>query len=239
MRRVALVILAQVISAAPLSAQFEGTVTARAMNLNAAGEAMTMKMFIKGAKQATVITMPASAGPMAGLEMRMIIDAQSNTSTTLMPIPPMMQQMPAAANAKGIKNVIDLANVGREERGSKDDAQVKKLGTRERIAGVDCDDYEITSSNGKSMRACVTESLGRFFLPQTSNPMGRRGGGSSSPAWARAFGGRPWFPLKVWDNDKIDLEVTAVERGSVPASLFEIPDGYVDFATLFRGRGGR
>jgi hypothetical protein len=240
MRRLAVIVLAQVVSAAPLSAQFEGTVTARASNLNGTGEEMTMKMFIKGTKQATVITMPASAGPMAGLEMRMIVDAQTNTATTLMPIPPMMQQMPAAANAKGIKSVIDLSNVGRGDRGTNDDVQVKKLGTHERIAGFDCDDYEITSSNGKSMRACVTESLGRFVLPGVSGPMGRRGGASSSPAWARAFGGRPWFPLKVWNNDgKVDLEVTGVERGQVSASLFEIPDGYVDMATLFRGRGGR
>jgi hypothetical protein len=34
------------------------------------------------------------------------------------------------------------------------------------------------------------------------------------------------------------MEVTSVEKGSVPASMFEIPAGYVDMGAMMRGRGG-
>jgi hypothetical protein len=67
--------------------------------------------------------------------------------------------------------------------------------------------------------------------------MGRRGG-SSVPSWSKAFGDRPAFPLKVWSEDgKMDLEVTSVDRAPVAASVFEIPEGYVDMSAM-RGRSG-
>jgi hypothetical protein len=237
MRRSALILLAQLATAAPLAAQFEGTVTARLSNVGPADE-MMMKVAMKGDRQVTTVTMPASAGPMAGLEMRAIYDPKANTLTSLVPLPPMMQQMAAASNAKGIKNVTDLSNAGNS--GSSDDKlDVKKLGTHEKIAGFECDDYEITPANGKPARACITQALGHFMFPQTGNGMGRRGGNGGAPAWSQAFGGHPGFPLKVWNSDgQTMMEVTSVDRGTVAASLFEIPEGYVDMATLLRGRGG-
>ena len=87
------------------------------------------------------------------------------------------------------------------------------------------------------MQACITESLGRFVFPQTGGGMGGRGNGAPPP-WTTAFGGRPAFPLKVSQSDgTVVMEVLSVNRAPVPASLFEIPDGYVDMASLFR-RGG-
>jgi hypothetical protein len=239
MRRPALVLLAQLVVAAPLAAQFEGTISMRMSNTNGQGEDMMMKISIKGDKQASVLTMPASAGPMSGMEARMIVEPKTGVATTLMPLPPGMQQMPGAANAKGIKMVFDFSKAGGDM--SKQKVDIKKLGSHQRIAGIDCDDYEITPANGKVSRACIAEALGYFVFPQTSGAMGRRGGaGSQSPAWARAFGGRPGFPLKVWSLDgSTAMEVTSVDRVAVPASLFEIPEGYVDMATLMRGRGGQ
>jgi hypothetical protein len=34
------------------------------------------------------------------------------------------------------------------------------------------------------------------------------------------------------------MEVTSVDRAPVAASLFEIPDGYVDMSAMMRGRSG-
>lgn len=49
------------------------------------------------------------------------------------------------------------------------------------------------------------------------------------------------FPLKVWSPEgKMAMEVTAIDKGSVPESMFTIPDGYVDMAAMMGGmRGGR
>ena len=104
---------------------------------------------------------------------------------------------------------------------------------------MSCDDYQITDENGKSVKACITSSLGRFMLPDMSGGMGRRGGGGGQPAWAKAFGDRPAFPLKVVSDDgSTSMEVTSVDRAPVAASLFEIPDGYVDMSAMMRGRSG-
>lgn len=230
MRRISSILLLTTLVASPLAAQFEGTVNVKLTT--ASGEPLAMKMLIKGDKEVSIMTMPPSAGPMAGMEMRSIFDAKANTLTSLMPFPPGMPAMSGMADAKGFKSVLDFSKLDSSESSK---ATVKKLGTNERIAGYECEDYEITSANGSVTRACVTHSLGKFVFPEGG--MGRRGG-SQAPPWAKAFGNRPGFPLKVWKPDgKVDLEVTSVEKGSVPASMLEIPAGYVDMAGM-RGRGG-
>ena len=238
MRRTALILLVQVAAAAPLAAQFEGTVNMR-VSAGPQNAPMDMKMVSKGDLQATILTMPANTGPMAGMEMRMVFDPKTSTATTLMPLPPGLSQMPALANAKGIKTVIDLSKMAASNGPQSDETiDVKKLATTETVAGVECQDYEITSSKGKSMRACISQSLGHFLFPQMSGPMGGRGG-ASAPAWTKAFGTHPGFPLKVWSTDgEVAMEVTSIQRGAVPAGIFEIPEDYVDMSAMFRGRGG-
>jgi hypothetical protein len=238
MRRLTLLVLLQFAAAAPLAAQFEGTVSMKLSNAGANAGDMTMKMLVKGDQQATILTMPPSAGPMGGMEMRMVYDPKTMTATTLIPLPAQLAQMPALANAKGLKTVIDLAKAKADAAAQQTDehVDVKKLGTTEKIAGYDCDDYEITSSSNKPMRACIAQSLGHFLFPSLGG-MGR--GAAQSPAWTKAFGTNPGFPLKVWSTTgEMAMEVTSIERGSVPSSMFEIPEGYVDMKALFGGRGG-
>lgn len=216
----------------PLQAQFEGTLI---MKLRpSGGSEQNMKVEIKGDRQVTIMTLPQDAGPMAGMEMRAIYDANARTVTTLLPVPPMMAQMPALANAKGIKSVVDLSKV--ETDTLHEDVSIKKLGTSEKVAGIDCDDYEITSGKEPPTRACVASTLGRFLYPRQTGGMGRR---AAPPAWIRAFGNKPVFPVKVWSTDgAVAMEVTSVQRGSIPESEFQVPEGYVDMSAMMRGRGG-
>src|SRR4029079_5317457 len=151
MRRFTMLVLAQLAAAAPLAAQFEGTVTMKVTGVGQAGD-ISMKMLVKGDQQATLLTMPASAGPMGGLEMRMVYDPKTMTATSLMPIPTQMAQAPMFANAKGIKTVIDLGKAAANPNLEQETVDIKKLGTSEKIAGYDCDDYELTSSKGEPKR---------------------------------------------------------------------------------------
>lgn len=216
---------------ASLSAQFEGTLEMK-LHTNGGGE-QTMKVEIKGDRQVTIMPLPADAGPMAGMEMRAIYDQKARTVTTLLPVPAMMAQMPALANAKGIKNVVDLS--GLEADSLHDDATIRKLGTSEKVAGIDCDDYEITSGTEAPTRACIASTLGRFLYPRQTGGMGRR---TTTPAWVRAFGNRPVFPVKVWSTDGkgVSMEVTSAQRGAIPESEFQVPNGYVDMSSMMRGR---
>lgn len=225
---------------------FEGKVTVRvAAGTAGAPRSFDMTMFIKGEQSAMTMTMPAdgNAGAMAGQQIRMIMDGVAGTTTTLMPLPPQMAQaIPGASGAKGLKITMsraDLAKVQSSEDHSDSKVTVRKLGTSEKIAGYSCDDYEVTGEKGESWRMCASSNLGNFVFPTVRNPMGGRG--SSAPGWARAFGNRPMFPLKVWspnDSASVAFEVTAIERVAVPASTFVIPEGYMDMSALMRGRGG-
>ncbi|HEY6830155.1 MAG TPA: DUF4412 domain-containing protein [Gemmatimonadaceae bacterium] len=239
MRRMLASVLLPLAAAAPLAAQqFEGTVNMKMTGNAPNAEGMTMRMAIKGDQQVTIVTLPATSGPLAGQEVRAIMDPKSQTVTTLIPMPPGMGAMVGQPDAKGMKMIVDLSKSTGPAAASK--ADIKKLGTTQKIAGLSCDDYQITDENGKSVKACITSSLGRFVLPDMSGGMGgRRGGGGGQPAWAKAFGDRPAFPLKVWSDDgNTNMEVTSVDRAPVAASLFEIPDGYVDMSAMMRGRSG-
>jgi hypothetical protein len=197
---------------------------------------MDAKYQIKGEKTAMVMIAPASAGPMAGSEIRMIMDPAAKTMTMLMPVPAGMGGM-LPADAKGIKMVtpLDGSATGQGETGPA--PTITKLGTSQTIAGMKCDDFEVVYEKTKTMM-CLATGMAKFTFPDMSGGMGGRGrGGNSSPAWAKALGSNPGFPLKVWEGSgKVAMEVTAIERGTVPAAAFETPAGYMDMGGMMGGR---
>src|SRR5690348_2506790 len=86
MRRMLASVLLPLAAAAPLAAQqFEGTVNMKMTGNAPNAEGMTMRMAIKGDQQVTIVTLPATSGPLAGQEVRAIMDPKSQTVTTLIP----------------------------------------------------------------------------------------------------------------------------------------------------------
>jgi hypothetical protein len=197
-----------------------------------------MKTATRGDRTVTTLVMDPDADPMAGVEVRTIADRKANMLTTLTPMPA-GTTLPAAitggVEAKGIKMVEPLADQS-DLGGVSLDAKpnIRKLGTSETIAGVSCDDYEIKEEKAALMRACITTALGEFAFPISGRGM-MGGRGSATPGWARAFGGKPGFPLKVWSSDgSVALQVTEIDRTPAADSAFAIPEGYVTMP----GRGG-
>lgn len=226
--------------ALPLGAQgFEGTMTMRIAAPD--GTQMEARTMVKGSQMAMALTAPASAGPMAGAEIRMIVDRSAKTATMLMPIPAGMGGggfLPP--DAKGIK-IVNPIDGGEAASGAAAAPAVeyKKLGTSQTIAGLKCDDYEFTS-DGQTIRSCLAANVGMFYYPSLGGGMmGGRGGrgAAGAPAWSKGVGQAPGFPLKVWSTDnKVSMEVTAIDRAAVPASTFEVPAGYIDMAGMMGGR---
>ena len=209
------------ILAAPMAAQeCRGTISMR-MSAGQSGQLVDTKVYIADGKQAMVMTSPS--GPMAGSEMRIVTNPAANTATILIST----TMMPGA---KGLKMVSELG--GGTPPADAPAMTAKPLGTTQTIAGMRCEDYEVTSE-GQVMRMCMTEALGRFALPDMSG--GARG--PQRPGWVQAFGNRALFPLKVTSADsRTSMEVTAVERGAPPAAMFdESPEGY---ATMPAGMPG-
>ncbi len=220
--------------ALPLGAQaFEGTM---AMRVGAPdGTQMDVKYMIKGEKMGMTMIAPASTGPLAGAEIRMVIDQTAKTMTMLMPVPAAMAAM-LPPDTKGIKlvNPIGGAEAGAGEGGAA--VVFKKLGTSQTIAGLKCEDYESTS-DGQTARSCFATNVGMFSYPSLGGGMGGRGRAAAAPGWAKGLATAPGFPLKVWSTDgTVAMEVTAIDRSAVPASAFDIPAGYMDLAGMMGGR---
>ncbi len=226
----ATLLLLPLLAAAPLTAQFEGTVAMTVSAKEMGNESIDMKYHVKGDKVAMVMIAPASTGPMAGAEMRMILDPAAAKMTMLLPVAGEMAAM--MGGAKGIKMVTDLKNLPTDDAMAPE-GSVKKLGTSQKIAGRSCDDYEVTTE-GETFTMCLADGLGRFMFA-AGGGMGRN---ASVPKWARNLDGK--FPLKITDKKgSATVTVTSITPGTVPAAIFAIPADYQDMGGMMGGMGGR
>lgn len=207
--------------AAPMAAQdFTGTITMRTTE-ESSGTAMTMKLYLDGGRQAVVMNAPS--GPMAGGEMRMVTNPANGKATMFITMPGM------PGGGKGMKMEMDIPN---DASDSDPNITVKPLGTSQTIAGIRCEDYEVTT-DGEKINICGASDLGRFRMPS----IGGMGRGNANAAWTRAFGNRPVFPLKVWTNSGTAMEVTSIERGAVDQAMFDTnTPGYMNAPGIPGGR---
>ncbi|MGH7583584.1 MAG: DUF4412 domain-containing protein [Gemmatimonadales bacterium] len=222
MRRILFASLLPIVSAVPLTAQFDGVIT---MKMGDADHQMDVKYFVSGQRAAFTMLAPANSGPISGKEIRGVIDFSTMKETVLIPM-----QM---GGMNGMKMVVDL-NKAAGDNDKTSTYSMKDLGTTETIAGLTCEDFEIDNNGKLEDRACMNKQSGHFAMSMV-------GGNARGTAWMRAFGQNvEAFPLKVTDSDgKPMMLVTSVQKGGVPSDIFTIPDGYMEMPSMGgRGRGG-
>jgi Domain of unknown function (DUF4412) len=126
-------------------------------------------------------------------------------------------------------SVMDLKKMRDEARSqSKETYTVQRLG-RDSVAGLACEKAAVTSSKGDVFDVCVSRELGASS--DWISAMSHRGG---TGFWFGALreNGLEGFPVRWSTRRKGDtepsmvMEVTHVERKSLPASLFQVPAGY-------------
>ncbi len=127
-------------------------------------------------------------------------------------------------------SIWDLSKSREEAKNvSKETYTVKKLG-RDMVAGLSCQSALLTSSKGDEIEACVS----REFAVSSDwiTAMNRNDAGSGSWIHALKNAGVEGFPVR-WStrskgskNTTMTMELTRVEKKSLPASLFEVPAGY-------------
>jgi hypothetical protein len=113
---------------------------------------------------------------------------------------------------------------------SSDDVKLEKTNETEKILGYTATKYIVTNKDGKH-EMWLAEGLGSF-AGYTANPMGRgRGSNSQPPAWERALAGKDLFPLRVvgLGKENFRMEVTAINKQTLPDALFAPPPGYQKF----------
>lgn len=97
---------------------------------------------------------------------------------------------------------------------------ITRTGKKETIAGYECEHVLIAAGQG-STDVCMARGLGPFLAA------GATLGAAALPAWQRALADDGGFPLKVSRGDgTTQLEVTKIEKRTLPASLFAVPDNY-------------
>jgi hypothetical protein len=118
-----------------------------------------------------------------------------------------------------------------QEKNHKEQAPPVATGRTETIAGYTASEYKYTDDKGQVTDLWLAKGLGAFMYPAAQNPMGR--GGAPSPEWEKIAREGGMFPMRVIGHDKNGneisrMEVTKVEKGSLPDSLFST-DGYEEF----------
>jgi hypothetical protein len=134
----------------------------------------------------------------------------------------MVQTLPDPAAQKA---AAEKAGVSAPAKPS--DTKLVNTGETETILGYPCTKYLITTSKGTAA-IWATNELGVFG--------GLFQGGRRSQApqeWEAAVKGGGFFPMRVVSSEggteKFRLEVTAVQKESLPDSLFAAPDGWRKF----------
>ncbi len=208
------------------AATFEGKVSFKLTT--ARGQAQEIRQSIKGDK--VRIEMPGQ-NTMGGI----IIDSTKREMTVTMDAQKMYLVMPMANPA------APAGGTGKTEEAP----QLEKTGEKEKILGYLAEKFVATQGNSQT-ELWLAEGLGAFMGLGNGGPAGGRGGRGAAPQpWERALSGKDLFPLRVVTHDKdskenFRMEVTAIEKQTLPDSLFAPPADFqkMDMGGMMGGMKG-
>jgi hypothetical protein len=155
----------------------------------------------------------------------MIMDTKTRQLTILMPQQKMymVQQMGENATPTALPDGTPIAHASARPNGS-----FTNTGIKEDILGYSCTKLLVTSDKGTA-EIWVTDQLGDFAGLMQSG-FGRR---QAPPEWETALKGAGFFPMRVINTEKSGkvskIDVTSVDKESLPDSLFSPPDGWRKF----------
>lgn len=214
-RRVAVCILT--LTTATLASAFEGKIE---MKNTVGKESMPMTYFVKGTLMR--MEMKAEGGKRKGKgeeSVAMILDTAALEMTILMESEKMymVQKLPRDQVEKAQKDA---------------DMEFKPTGRKEKIAGIDAEEY-VGVSKKQRVEIWVTKELGKYM---TANPGGPMGGKKKADAWAIFAEKENFFPLRTISRANKEgapedsrMEVISVDKSAQPDSLFKPPADYQKF----------
>ena len=223
-----------VLNAAP----FEGKVRMRMTTGDAKkSEPMDLDYRIKDGLVRTDMQMKDKSGK-PGMSIGTIIDPKKQEATVLMP----EQQMYMVSSFAGKGGGAAPAKPGapRDTAGKAPEYKLEKTGETETILGYKCEKY-LLKEDKTTMAMWLTSDLGDFagFGSAAASPFGGRGAAAAnspqSQEWAKVLAGKSLFPMRVVGSNTADsketfrMEVTAIEKQSLPASDFAPPPGWKKF----------
>ncbi len=135
-------------------------------------------------------------------------------------------------------SVVDAKAVDERGKTPKEAFTVKKLGT-ETVAGLSCQNVLLTSSKGTEFEVCAAKELAASsdWLASLNrrNPEGASWLGALKEQGIEGFPVR-WVIRKKGSTQPLTtMEMTRIEKKSLPASLFDVPAGYTQTQFTMRG----
>jgi hypothetical protein len=187
---------------------FEGVI---AYDVTMAGMNMQITQMVKG----TMIRQEMQ-GPMG--QMVNLTDTESGVLTTLMPAQKMYMRMDLKAMAQ------QMGQDAKAQQPKPED--FKSTGEKETIAGQSCEHYSYTQES-MTLDVCIAQGLG--FVPLMSAGMNQGAGQAADVAeWKKRFP-NGFLPLEMnmtGQGQTMTMRATSVEKKSLGADLFKVPDGY-------------
>ena len=157
-----------------------------------------------------------------GMKAVFLIDVKANKSLMIVDAMKMYMETPQAAG----------------EDSAKPKSEITKTGKTQKILGYDCEEFLVKEGEQES-DVWVTKELGSFELFRMGGSRQR----SNAETWQKAIGGNGGFPLlastKSAGKELSTLKVTKVDKKSLDASIFKIPEGYQKFDSSMMGRPRR
>jgi hypothetical protein len=168
----------------------------------------------------------------------MIMDSKNHQMIILMAQQQMYMIQPFGDNP-GNPQASQYGAPADHPAGAPGNGSFTNTGIKEDILGYTCTKL-VVASDKASADIWVTDQLGSFAGLFQGGP-GRR---QAPAAWETALKGVGFFPMRVVSTQKdgkvFKLEVTSVEKTSLPDSLFSPPEGWrkFDMGAMMGGAGG-
>lgn len=225
--------LALLFAAGVGNAQFEGVAEMKISTTGAGHEQMTMngagKTYISktGWRSEIEMSNPETAAVTGGKPLRMVMFGKIAEPDIAYSVNDAMKTY-AVINTKEMR---DLA--GKIEKQEKKYA-VKRLG-KDSVAGLPCENVRVSEEKGKQeIEACVSKE---FLSGEWLRAMNRGGRGGD---WMKALkdAGLEGYPVRMvmtmkdQPGVKTTMEITKIDRRSVPASMFVVPPGYKETSMM-------
>lgn len=184
------------------SQPFEGAVTMRMSAKGANGpQTQEVEYLVRNGKVRVSMGGPAGAMSLLSIPQEQKVYVLMAAQNAYMEMP-----MAEAASAVAAKTPTD--------------AQVRRTGRTETVAGYSCEHVTVVSS-AQSVDICMAKGLGGYVNPLASMQRG------NEPAWQRALTADGGFPLKVTMSDgSTPLEVVKIEKKKLANDLFSVPLNY-------------
>lgn len=163
-----------------------------------------------------------------GNKLRMEVGGQKESAGMIMDLA--KKEMITIMDSEKMYMVMPIPEEAEVKGGKQDDVKLEKTGQTEKILGYTAEKY-ISTVNGEKTEMWLAEGIGAFSA-MGGPSMGKKKSGSA--AWERALAGKDLFPLRVVTLDKAGkenfrMETTAINKQSLPDSLFTPPAGYQKF----------